>query len=146
MPENLLRSSMRFKKNLILVAHSLFMKPLLVFFSLLISLHSYGQKHTEYTLGLKKTGTVIKNIEGQFIVTDSTVTSILDGQKSTLKITKRDGYTFHVTDGTTTGKYVISHAKGRLHGFTYDSSIAYHPAKHVKGEPIPVFLSSVKRD
>ena len=119
------------------------MKPLLIIFGLLISLHGYCQK---YDVGLVKTGTVIKNTEGQIVVTDSTVTSVIDGHSSTLKITKREGYTLHVTDGTITGKYVISHAKGKLHGFSYDRHITFHPAKHVTGVPLSVFMCEIKHD
>jgi len=122
------------------------MKPLLIIFGLLICINSYCQRHTEYTVGLKKTGAVIDNVEGQIVVTDSTVHVVMDGKTTTSKITKREGYTLHVTDGATTGKYVIAKSKGRLHGFDYDSSITYHPTKHVAGTHLPTYLCAVKKD
>lgn len=99
---------------------------LLVAIGLFISFSSYSQT---YTVGIVKMGPDIKNLEGQIVVTDSTVVSKFDGQSISVPITSRKGYTIHVKDG----KYVITHAKGRVHGFTYDRHVTYHPDKHHPG-------------
>ena len=119
------------------------MKPLLLTIGLLISLDSFCQK---YIVGLEKMASHFKNIEGQIIVTDSTVTTTFDGQSTTLKITSRKGYTIHVMDGDSEARYVVGHTKGRLHGFTYDCSITYHHARHHQTIPKAVFYCAVKRD
>lgn len=118
------------------------MKPLLIAIGLLISIDSYSQK---YVVGLVKTGGTIKNLDGQIIVADSTVTSIFDGQTTTLKILSRKGYTIHVMNGEYEGKYVIGHSAGKLHGFTYDRHIHYHEKHHTKA-PTSVFYCQIKRD
>lgn len=119
------------------------MKTLLISIGLLVAVNSYCQK---YNIGIVKTGSNIKNIEGQIIVTDSTVTTSFDGQSSTLKITSRKGYTIHVTDGTLTSRYVVSHAAGRLHGFTYDRHITYHPEKHHPSTRTSVYYCLIQRN
>ena len=117
------------------------MKTLLISIGLLITVNSYCQN---YNVGMIKTGSDIKNIEGQIIVTDSTVTESFGGQSSTLKITSRKGYTIHVTNRTLTGRYVVSHAAGRLYGFTYDRHITYHPEKHHPSTPTYVYYCLIQ--
>jgi hypothetical protein len=117
------------------------MKKLLFIVTLCTSLTAYGQ---QYTIGLQKMGTVIKNIEGELIVTDSTLTETIEGQTATYKITRRDGYTIHVTDGTNVGKFVITHPAGKLHGFTYDRQIIYHPEKRQAGTHWPVYYAKIQ--
>lgn len=119
------------------------MKPLLIVIGLLMCFDGCCQK---YQVGLKKTGSVIKNLEGEIIVSDSVVTSNIDGLASTLKITSRSGYTIHVTDGTSPSKYVIGHHAGRQHGFTYDRSVTYHPAKNPAGTSLSVYYCVIKHD
>lgn len=118
------------------------MKSLLLAIALFLSVDAYCQK---YTVGLIKNGSVVKNIEGEIVVSDSTVTSTLDGKKSVYKILSRKGYTIHFTDGKEESKYVINHSKGRLHGFTYDRSIHYHHLHH-SSLPNSVFLCAIKND
>lgn len=113
------------------------MKTLLITIALLITVNGFCQK---YNVGLVKVGPDIKNLEGEIIITDSTVISNFDGRSSTFKITNRKGYTIHVPDG----KYVISHAAGRVHGFTYDRHITYHPEKHQPGHTTSVFYCAIQ--
>jgi maltodextrin utilization protein YvdJ len=117
------------------------MKNLLFIIALCTVLQGYGQ---QYAVGLRKTGSVIKNIEGQFVVTDSTVTATVEGQISKYKVTGRNGYTIHVTEGTTVGRFVITHPAGKLHGFTYDRQIAYHPEKHQPGTLLSVYYAKIQ--
>jgi hypothetical protein len=119
------------------------MKLLLVIVGLLLSISGLCQK---YEVGLLKTGSAIKVLEGQIIVTDSTVTSIFDGKETTLKVVKRVGYTIHVTDGTSESKYVISNGSGRMHGFSYDRAITFYPATQQANVPVSTFYCSIKRD
>ncbi len=109
--------------------------------ALCATLSAFSQK---YTIGLKKMGTVITNIEGELIVTDSTLTETVEGETGTYKITRRDGYTIHVTDGTNAGKFVITHPAGKLHGFTYDRQIIYHPEKKQPGTHAPVYYAKIQ--
>ena len=119
------------------------MKPLLIFIGLIISTNGCCQK---YTVGLVKTGPTLKNVEGLIIVYDSTVTSNIDGKSSTFKITSRNGYTIHFLDGAAKCRYVVSHAAGRLHGFTYDRAILYHSDKHHPTSPKSVYYCLIQRD
>jgi hypothetical protein len=119
------------------------MKFLAIALLLFIATSAFSQK---YKVGLVKTGTAVKNVDGVIAVTDSTVSSTIDGSASTLKILSRKGYTIHVTDGTMTHKYIISTAKGRLHGFTYDRSIKYELDKRHSAGPHPTYLCLIQRD
>lgn len=119
------------------------MKPLLIVLALMTSIFSYAQK---YKVGILKTGAAARNVEGMIVVSDSTVISTIDGQASTMRITGRTGYTIHVTDGTMQHKYIVSHGKGRLHGFTYDRSIKYELDKRHSPGPHPVYLCLIQVD
>src|SRR4051812_48409881 len=119
------------------------MKHLIITFTLLISLSAYSQT---YKVGIVKTGAAVKNVDGLIVMSDSVVTSTIDGQTSTMKIVSRKGFTVHVTDGSMQHKYIVSHGKGRLHGFTYDCSIKYELDKRHSAGPHPVYLCSVVRD
>ena len=114
------------------------MKTLLIAIGMLIAVNGYSQK---YTVGLVKMGTDIKDLEGQIVVTDSTVISNFDGQSIEVPITSRKGYTIHVPDG----KYVITHASGRMHGFTYDRHVTYHPDKKHPGYAYSVYYCLIHR-
>lgn len=119
------------------------MKTLLATIGVLIAANSFCQT---YNVGIVKMGPDIKDLEGQIIVTDSTVILKFDGHSTTLNITSRRGFTFHVTDGKSAGKYVITHASGRVHGFTYDRHITYHPEKRHPGYANSVFFCMIQRN
>ncbi|MEJ0055654.1 MAG: hypothetical protein WDN75_08420 [Bacteroidota bacterium] len=118
------------------------MKSLLVTIGLLISVNSFCQK---YDVGLIKNGTRIQSVEGQILISDSTVVSTFDGQSSTLKIASRKGFVIHVAEGESLHKYVISPKAGRLHGFSYSHSITYELDKRHSKTPPTVFLCVVNR-
>ena len=119
------------------------MKALLTIIGLAIAIIGYGQK---YTVGIIKTGHNVKNVEGEIAVVDTTLVFTIDGQTTRYKITSRKGFTFHVTDGTNAGRFVVSTSSGRLHGFTYDRHINWHPEKHHAGVHQPVYYCLIKRD
>ena len=119
------------------------MRLLFLTIALMTAVTGYGQK---YKVGLIKVGSSVKNADGLIVVADGTVTSTFDGQSTTLKIASRKGYTIHVTDGTSTHKYVVSHGKGKLHGFVYDCSIRYELDQRHSKTPPTVFICSVMRD
>ncbi len=119
------------------------MKTLLVTIGMLAAVNSFCQT---YNVGLVKMGPDIKELEGLIIISDSTVTAKFDGHSSVLKITSRNGFTFHVTDGKSPGKYVITHASGRIHGFTFDRHITYHPEKRHAGYVNSVFYGMIQRN
>ncbi len=118
------------------------MKYWLIIIGLCTAVSGYGQ---QYTAGLKKTGSVIINIEGEFVVNDSTVSATLEGKTDVYKITRREGYTIHVKAGEMHGKFVITHHAGRLHGFTYDRQITYHPDKRHDGAVQLMYYAKINR-
>jgi len=119
------------------------MRPVLIIIGLLIASTSYCQK---YKVGLIKTGSTIKNVQGQIIITDSTVISRIGDQSSTFKITSRKAFSIHFKEGAANCRYVISHPAGRLHGFNYDRAIHYHSDKHHPTNPKAVFYCLIQRD
>jgi hypothetical protein len=119
------------------------MKFLLAAAAFLLTMSTYAQT---YKVGIVKTGAAVKNVDGVIVMADTVVTSTIDGQTTTMKIVSRKGFTVHVTDGTMQHKYIISHGKGRLHGFTYDCSIKYELDKRHSPGPHPVYLCAVVRE
>jgi hypothetical protein len=119
------------------------MKSFIAAFAFLVTLGANAQT---YKVGILKTGATVKNIDGLIVMADTVVTSTIDGQTTTMKIVSRKGFTVHVTDGTMQHKYIISHGKGRLHGFTYDCSIKYELDKRHSPGPHPVYLCAVVRE
>ena len=118
------------------------MKYCLAILALCAAISGYSQR---YTAGLKKTGTVIDNIEGQFVVNDSSVSTTLEGKTDVYKIVRREGYTIHVKAGDMHGKFVITHHAGKLHGFTYDRQITYHPDKRHAGAVQSMYYAKIER-
>ncbi|HRI79740.1 MAG TPA: hypothetical protein PLR06_09425 [Cyclobacteriaceae bacterium] len=118
------------------------MKTLIVNLLLLLSLPSFAQ---QYTVGLIKEGTTIKIVTGEINISDKDLTLTIDSIESKMTIVKRDGFTIHVTDGTVPSKYVITHAKGRLHGFTYNCSIKHERDHHSKVK-FMIYYCTVKKD
>ncbi len=119
------------------------MKFLFVTIAFVVTISGYAQT---YKVGILKMGATVKNIDGVIIMADTVVTSTIDGQTTTMKIVSRKGFTIHVTDGTMQHKYIVSHGKGRLHGFTYDCSIKYELDKRHSPGPHPVYLCAVVRE
>ncbi|MBL7865758.1 MAG: hypothetical protein JNK10_12830 [Cyclobacteriaceae bacterium] len=114
------------------------MKAPLIFVGLFVAYSSFCQT---YNVGIVKMGPDIKDLEGQIIITDSTVISKFDGQSISVNITSRKGYTIHVPEG----KYVITHASGRVHGFTYDRHVTYHPDKKHAGFANPIYFCLIQK-
>ncbi len=118
------------------------MKFLVAAIALLITITVNAQT---YKVGILKVGATVKNVDGLIVMADTVVTSTIDGQTTTMKIVSRKGFTIHVTDGTMQHKYIVSHGKGRLHGFTYDCSIKYELDKRHSPGPHPTYLCAVVR-
>ncbi len=119
------------------------MKISIVAIAALITISAQAQT---YKVGILKMGQTVKNVEGVIVMADTAVTSTIDGQTTTMKIVSRKGFTIHVTDGTMQHKYIVSHGKGRLHGFTYDCSIKYELDKRHSPGPHPVYMCAVVRE
>lgn len=119
------------------------MKRLVVIAAVLISINAASQK---YQVGLEKVGTTVNPREGIINVTDSTVISIFDGQETSFKITSRNGFTVHVTDGKMTHKYTVSKAAGRMHGFTYEKIIKYEPDRRHAKNQVVTYYAAIQRD
>lgn len=118
------------------------MKHLFLFLLLSLSTNALAQ---EYKVGLMKEGAAIKNIDGKIVVADSVFIFTLDGVETKLKIIKRDGFTLHVTDGTTPSRYVITHGKGKLHGFAYDRVLKHEREHHHTKFPVVLYYCALEK-
>jgi hypothetical protein len=78
-----------------------------------------------YKVGVMNAGGTITRFDLEIVVTDSTFSTVYNGQATTEKIiNKASEHTFYTTDGTATNKVVITPISGKLMRFEYDHSIA----------------------